>query len=44
MQDETLSASVAVKMVYQWGLLNNLRHILGIGCVGICSKNVQAIR
>jgi hypothetical protein len=28
MQDETLSISVAVKMAYQWGLLNNLRHIL----------------
>lgn len=28
MQDETLSTSAAVKMAYQWGLLNNLRHIL----------------
>ena len=28
MQDETLSASLAADIAYQWGLLNNLRHIL----------------
>lgn len=28
MYDQTLSTSAAVDMAYQWGLLNNLRHLL----------------